>query len=309
MCIIVAKPKNASMPKREYLKNSFTNNPDGAGVMYTDNNRVVIEKGFMTWELFEKRLDELCVQYDNFKDKCFVAHFRIGTQGNNDEHTCHPFPITSNFKKLRKTHLRTDVAMVHNGIIHEYSTNGYSVYNNRGDNLLSDTQLFIKYCVTAFKSLNRCFYKNNQVMTCLDKIADSKLCFLDKEDNLYFLGDYDECDGVYYSNSTYHPFTTHYLYPKNNNYDNEVYWNYDGYYLGDMCNYLTPFKEGDVIDTDNDNTIICAYDGEYWLDSDVNYLYSVDNDGCLVFEGIGMFAGRCPHILNNNIDEEVGFDD
>ena len=122
MCIIVVKKKDIKMPSMDTLQTCFYHNPDGAGFMYVDNEEVVIEKGFMTWEAYKNRLTELNKEYNNFEGKCFVSHFRIGTQGKNDEHTCHPFPITSRHRLLRKTNLRTDVGMVHNGILSEYNS-------------------------------------------------------------------------------------------------------------------------------------------------------------------------------------------
>lgn len=204
MCIIVAKKKNGKMPSMETLENCFLNNDDGCGMMYIDNGDVVIEKGFLTFDKFKDRLNELLYEYNNFEGLPFVAHFRIGTQGENDSKTCHPFPITSKNSLLKKQYLRTDLAMVHNGIINEYSQPAVgSVYASGSNKGLSDTQLFIKYCVSAFKSLNRNFYKNSQVMKCLETITESKLCFMDREGDLYFVGNFIEDDGVFYSNYSY----------------------------------------------------------------------------------------------------------
>jgi len=209
MCIIVVKKKDIKMPSMDTLETCFLHNPDGAGFMYVDNEEVVIEKGFMTWDAYKTRLTELNKQYNNFEGKVFVSHFRIGTQGKNDEHTCHPFPITGRHRLLRKTNLRTDVAMVHNGILSEYNSySKYAKYHEK-DALLSDTQLFIRYTVNAFKSLNRNFYKNPEVVECLAHISDgSKLCFLDKFEQLVMTGNYvsDE-NGVLYSNTSYIPYT------------------------------------------------------------------------------------------------------
>ena len=67
MCIIVVKDKNKPLPKLEYLKNCFENNPDGMGFMYLKNNKVIIDKGYMTYKSFEKRFDKLCKKFNNFK--------------------------------------------------------------------------------------------------------------------------------------------------------------------------------------------------------------------------------------------------
>ena len=43
MCIIIAKDKKSRIPTEKELKNSFEYNNDGAGFMYVDNNKVVID--------------------------------------------------------------------------------------------------------------------------------------------------------------------------------------------------------------------------------------------------------------------------
>ena len=74
MCIIIAKDKKSRIPTEKELKNSFEWNNDGAGFMYVDNNKVVIDKGYMTWESFIKRYKTLLQKYNNFKNKSLVIH-------------------------------------------------------------------------------------------------------------------------------------------------------------------------------------------------------------------------------------------
>ena len=211
MCIIVAKPKGVEMPKNEIFRNCFMNNDDGAGLMYANpsTGMIEIEKGFMTWHSFETRLDELKEKYNDFKDMNFVAHFRIGTQGKNDGYTCHPFPISSKDKMLRKLKLTTDMGFVHNGILSDYSSSSYDYKTKtyiKKQSVLSDTQLFIKHQLNSYKSLNRNFLKNKQVRDFISRYASensSKFAFIDKGDQLYLFGNFTKDDGVYYSNSTY----------------------------------------------------------------------------------------------------------
>lgn len=211
MCIIVAKPKGVEMPTNEIFRNCFMNNDDGAGLMYTNpsTGMIEIEKGFMTWHSFETRLDELKDKYNDFKDMNFVAHFRIGTQGKNDEYTCHPFPVSSKDKMLRKLKLTTDMGFVHNGILSDYSSSSYDYKTKtyiKKQSVLSDTQLFIKHQLNSYKSLNRNFLKNKQVRDFISRYASensSKFAFIDKGDQLYLFGNFTVDEGVYYSNSTY----------------------------------------------------------------------------------------------------------
>ena len=120
MCIIVAKDKKTKLPKEEYLRNCFESNDDGAGFMYVDNGKVIIDKGYMKYDKFIKHYHELCKKYNNFKNKALVMHFRIGTAGENSKANTHPYPITRHRKPLHKTFVKTDLGVVHNGIIHDY---------------------------------------------------------------------------------------------------------------------------------------------------------------------------------------------
>lgn len=197
MCIIVAKNKGVKLPSRDTLRECFKNNKDGAGLMYVKNGKVIIDKGFMTFEDLNRKIKSLKREFkSDLTNKAIVFHFRIGTHGQNDKATTHPFPISNKFEDLRATHFETDIAMAHNGII--------SAYNY--DKILSDTQSFIKDYVSIFKELNSNFYKNNRVMNLIkDKanISYNKLCFLDNKENIYWYGDKIIDNGVIYSNSTY----------------------------------------------------------------------------------------------------------
>lgn len=194
MCIIVAKEKNVELPSKETLRRCFNKNPDGSGMMFVDKGKVCIRKGFMTFDEFYNYLIKMDSQL-NFKNKSLVMHFRISTGGNVDEGNCHPYPITSNVKKLRKTSCMCDVGMVHNGVISSYSNM---------DKVLNDTQMFVKNMVSTFHMLDKDFCKNEMVLNALDDIIGwSRLCFLTDDDNLYYVGEFIEDNGVKYSNDGY----------------------------------------------------------------------------------------------------------
>ena len=201
MCIIVAKNKGVALPTKKTLEQCFERNKDGAGIMYVKNNKVIIEKGLMTFQDFYKKLKSIKKEFGgDLTNKALVMHFRIGTHGENDKATTHPFPISNNFDNLRATYFETDLGMAHNGIM--------SAYNY--DRTLSDTQSFIKDYVSVFKELNKKFYLNNKVMEIISNeanISSNKLCFLDNKENIYWYGDKVIDNGVIYSNTTYKPYT------------------------------------------------------------------------------------------------------
>lgn len=313
MCIIVAKDRKAALPKKEYLENCFNNNSDGAGLMYVDKGEVVIEKGFMTYKDFEKKYDSLCKKYNNFKNKCLVMHFRIGTQGENDAHTCHPFPISSKHKKLRKPYIRTDVGMVHNGIISDFTSSSRYSKIHPTDKLLSDTQLFIRYCVSSFKSLNRQFYKNKQVMNYLNSILDGdKAVFLSNEDKLYTLGDFIEEEGILYSNDTYsYDYSWYYRYKyshynwdeynktyayneKEDDEENDIEYlgcgQLEGYSLDELEDYIVPISSGETIQYNDGAIRKVSEDDVYYYDYSDLAVYKVDCFGILKFIDYGVVS-------------------
>ena len=215
MCIIVSKEKNIKIPSKQTLKNCFDNNSDGAGLMYTNKNKVIIEKGFMDFENFYNRVLELDKKL-NLTKKSLVMHFRIGTSGKNDKATCHPFPVTNDFNELRAEKIKTDLAMVHNGVISSF------VY---GDTL-SDTQNFVKDFVSCLYDLNKNFLKNKNSKKLLDKACNNtKLAFLSSDDYIYYFGDFvKDNDGVKYSNSTYsYSYKDYYNYDKIYDYNSKYY--------------------------------------------------------------------------------------
>lgn len=217
MCIIIAKEKEGKLPSRETLQTCFNHNSDGAGLMYVDKGQVVIEKGFMTFSDLEKHLNLLYKKFNNFENKSLVIHCRIGTSGTNTKENTHPYCISDNFKDLHKTKVLCDLGVVHNGIINQYTP----IDNKYNTN---DTQEFIMKYLSPLYEHYREFYMNDYILEGLEDITNSKLVFLDTNDDLYFVGDFIEDDGVYYSNGTYKPYTytyTKYDYDKWNSYWDE----------------------------------------------------------------------------------------
>ena len=118
MCIIVAKPKNVTMPSMETLRNCFDNNHDGAGYMRANGETVTIKKGFMTWGEFE---DAIAHEGD-LTAYAVVMHFRIATHGKVQPSCCHPFPVTGEWGRLRSTECRDTLCAAHNGVIRGMET-------------------------------------------------------------------------------------------------------------------------------------------------------------------------------------------
>lgn len=227
MCIIVSKEKGINLPNKEVLKRCFDYNNDGAGLMFVSKGKVNIVKGFMEFNNFYEYIMKLD-KIHNLKEKALVMHFRISTGGNVDKGNCHPYPVSPIEKDLRKEYITCNLGMAHNGIIQLY---------NKKDGVLNDTQQFVRDCVSTVYGLNKEFYKDYKVMKMLEDIAGSKLCFLDANENIYYVGNFFEEDGIKYSNTTYKPYT---YFPKRNSYI------FDDYCYG--YNYGTPTTYYDEVE-------------------------------------------------------------
>ena len=193
MCIIAAKPAGVKMPSEDTIHNMWTRNSDGAGLMYTREGKVRIEKGFMDEESFVKRIRELDEMY-TLDRISVVMHFRITTHGGTKPENCHPFPITDSIGILRKLVVDTPMGIAHNGIINIIPRKG-----------ISDT---MEYIATQLAPLYRAvpdFYKNKDLMQLVSNAVDSRMAFLLPSGEIYTLGEFIEDEGIMYSNTSYKP--------------------------------------------------------------------------------------------------------
>jgi predicted glutamine amidotransferase len=232
MCIIIAKNKTNRLPSKKELEYCFDYNNDGAGFMYTDNGKVILDKGYMTKESFMARYKTLCKKYNNFKDKCLVIHCRIGTAGTNSPQNTHPYALTKKINKLHKTYTKASVGIAHNGIIMDYQPHDGKDIN--------DTQNFIRTYMVQRAKEDKEFYKRQWERTQIEDITHSKFAILDKDDNLYLIGVFTKEDNLLFSNSHYKPVSYSYYYKDNKgNYGkreygsgiySNPYYSYDGWY-------------------------------------------------------------------------------
>ena len=249
MCVIVAKKMGVELPSKKILENCFDVNPDGAGLMYVnENKKVIIEKGFMTFEAFYKKLMELDKRYD-LKKKALVMHFRITTQGGTSPENCHPFPVTDDEKKLKATYLEcNDVAFAHNGII--------SLYSMRDDKGLSDTMLLSKELLYPLFNYNKKFYKQEHNQELIEEIIGTdKIAFLDNEEKIITIGEFKEDEGVLYSNLNHKKNYNYY------NYNYNDYYNYDNYSYNSYNNHSELLEE--LILQENEAFIASLQDAGY----------------------------------------------
>jgi hypothetical protein len=124
MCLLVTQSKISPKLSHEWLKDFYSYNADGIGVMRSKNNQLIIEK------ILPKDADDFINFYEKhiFGFDC-AFHLRMKTHGNIDLINCHPYEI------LNKADHGIDLWLMHNGILHT---------DNKADITKSDTWHYIK---------------------------------------------------------------------------------------------------------------------------------------------------------------------
>lgn len=194
MCVICFSPKGVDAPSEEKIKQMFDTNPDGAGYAYEGKGgKVIYRKGFMSVGALLEELYPL----EKWKNTNLALHFRIGTAGNNDAHTCHPFPITTDYGTLRRTEGKGAV-LFHNGILAE---------GGMADRNSSDTQDF----VVAFAPLLRKWHHSSVRDAWIEKvIGTNKLLIMYGKNKYKMYGNWEKDGDLYVSNTNYQPYTCQY---------------------------------------------------------------------------------------------------
>lgn len=278
MCIIAIKDKGIDYPSQETIKNMYCSNSDGAGYMYTLNDKVYIRKGFMTLESFNQSIDELSKKV-NLKDIPMVLHFRITTHGDTNAENTHPFMVTQSKALLKKLYATTDLGMVHNGIIDIHQS----------DKTISDTMQYIMDIVYPLKKLHRYFYNTEHGKELLYNTANSKLAFLNQKGEIATVGTFiTGDDGVVYSNTSYKSHNRYTNYRGNKSYTCDYDYSTDTYYYDDaepqLLKWVVPLYANNVNIVYADGDIDTADD--YFADIDgIPYIYSYYDDALIEVNG------------------------
>lgn len=221
MCIIVFKPKNEEIPKKEILRQCFINNPDGIGFMFRHKGRIHIKKGYMDFNDFYADLMEVDGRTKRgLKNTDVLIHFRIATHGAIISAQTHPFPVSGSIIKMGMLDSKVKAAIAHNGIIKDYEPPAKS------GGLLSDTMFFI-------------LENHNDIEGALKKVKDGKFILMtDKETKK--IGEFIKEDGIYYSNTTYME---------------QIHYIYSGYSYNKNYSFAPPLNKGAKKVWINDNEI------------------------------------------------------
>ena len=221
MCIAILKTKDGNITD-EQLLNCFDNNPDGAGIAYTKDNKIFIVKGIFDAKQFVDAYHKAEAEADG----AMLVHCRIGTSGFKDYTNCHPHVVSD------------ECVMIHNGILS---------IDVPKDSKVSDTVLYVEQYL---KPLPKDFMLNDGIMSLItDHIgAGNKFVFLNNH------GDFSIANekaghwknGVWFSNYSYeaYSFYTKGFKGKSKAYSPYTsYWDEDDYEWESEAFELTPEEE------------------------------------------------------------------
>ena len=176
MCVVIVKPQGRDLDL-DTLRACWLANSDGAGIAWSENDHLYIEKGFMEWGTFKEFW-----KARSWIDVPAIVHFRIATHGAVDEDNTHPFWVFPD-----------ELAFAHNGMFS---------FNKESD-ILSDTQIFNRH---VLKQLPRNFLGNAGIRLMMEDFVglSSKLAFLSKDGELSLVnegGGTWKDNGCWFSNS------------------------------------------------------------------------------------------------------------
>jgi len=187
MCVLIYAEKR-KVNENEF-KNCFKDNSDGFGMAWRSNNKVYFKKGLMEVEEAWKFYNESVV------DNGHILHFRKKSTGTISDKLTHPFIISKESPLLLDGEIVEDKTtkglLFQNGTLTDWEDYKMTYLISSGEEVtdeLSDTRMMaIIIAKTGRHILNH---------------LPGKFIVYNKECT-YIFGDYEEVDGVWFSNSSY----------------------------------------------------------------------------------------------------------
>ena len=190
MCIILTCEPGCR-PKDSILETCFSNNPDGAGLMWIEDGMVQTSKGYDD----AGTLLEMVHSVPLTSPLCI--HMRIATSGGIDAGVCHPFPLCYDLSALHAGDVECSAALMHNGVIASMPTDD--------DAGISDTVSFVVSVVTPMYRAGEDMSSRAFKRRIRRAAPHNRFAILTSDGNVSRIGDGWECvdRGVYASNDTW----------------------------------------------------------------------------------------------------------
>lgn len=181
MCVALLTKPGASI-SNDQLWRGWQINSDGGGFAYVKDDKVVIEKGFLKYNDFQRAYATASDKYGH--ESPFLVHMRIRTSGATNANNCHPFPIKGG-------------ALIHNGVMFTPTGNRAG----KAPDLKSDTRVFAE---SLYNILQLEHIKKEQLAIRQAIGYGNKICFLYDNKEYFILGESAGMwiDDVWHSNSS-----------------------------------------------------------------------------------------------------------
>lgn len=163
MCVLIVKPKGVKMPSNSILRQAYKANPHGCG--FATQNKFFKSLDF---DLFMTELSKVS------DDEDVMIHFRLATHGSIKRSNCHPFKAN-------------DVVFAHNGILDIMPI---------GD--MTDSETAFLHII--YPAIQRYGLDSKQTEDAIYSIIGYTRFAIIQGDDVRLYGDYQQIDGVYYSN-------------------------------------------------------------------------------------------------------------
>jgi hypothetical protein len=173
MCIILTCEKNVR-PDYDLIETCFWNNPDGAGIMWVEDGRVMTSKGFMDERELYRAIEAVPM------DSRLVVHMRIATSGGINVGTCHPFPVCTDLDILHASDVEGDIAVAHNGVIRGVPTD-----NKKG---ISDTVWYVSHTVNDLYRQNGYHVTKSMLRHIKEQAPGNRFAVMTKDGAVYRVG-------------------------------------------------------------------------------------------------------------------------
>ena len=133
----------------------------------------------MTWKQFKAAFEKY--RLADFAGD-LLLHFRIATHGSISPGNTHPFSLTGDVKLLKHTNVRTNYALIHNGIL---------PIKPSGD--ISDTMEFCRRLAPLYQNIPSAF-------NLIEGMAGNNKIAVMTRERVHLFGDWQCVEGVYFSN-------------------------------------------------------------------------------------------------------------
>lgn len=208
MCII-AYTKDRALTEDEF-DNCWCSNPDGFGMAYVLNKKVVVSKGIMEQKI-------AWAEYQKVKHLKVVLHFRIKTAGAICPELTHPFIVSSTSKTYTK-YAGTGQVLFHNGCINFWQDDCLKLMLSSSTPKISGHMSDTRFL--AIKLSGMTIDQKDKFL----KKECGKFVLLDPKEVILY-GDFTEDKGVFYSNTTYKPHVYTNWYKGWDDWDDMYSWN------------------------------------------------------------------------------------